>query len=184
MNLIMNCIKRMLITRQHIIPIINVKHSIRSSNSSSNNGADDRKTAQNHFREIGLKTMNQFNSKKVKNVKARNIKVTFILDGGERLMGMGRQGDTLLEVVNDNNLEIDGYGACEGTLSCSTCHVMLKEEDYRNLPEGASDEELDILELAYDLCDTSRLGCQIKLTKEMDGIEVIVPASVNDARLI
>ena len=125
-------------------------------------------------------------------------------------MGMGRQGDTLLEVVNDNNLEIDGYGACEGTLSCSTCHVMLKEEDYRNLPEGASDEELDILELAYDLCDTyvfcflfdlvnqslnfffcfpfslksSRLGCQIKLTKEMDGIEVIVPASVNDARLI
>ncbi|CAH2220391.1 jg25789, partial [Pararge aegeria aegeria] len=50
------------------------------------------------------------------------------------------------------------------------------------LPEEAGDEERDMLDLAYGLKDTSRLGCQITLTKDMDGLEVLVPESVNDAR--
>lgn len=45
-------------------------------------------------------------------------------------------------------------GACEGTLTCSTCHVILKKEDFDRLPDKPSDEELDMLDLAYDLTDT------------------------------
>lgn len=45
-------------------------------------------------------------------------------------------------------------GACEGTLSCSTCHIIFKKEDFDKLPEKPSDEEMDMLDLAYGLCDT------------------------------
>ena len=45
-------------------------------------------------------------------------------------------------------------GACEGTLTCSTCHVILKKEDYDRLPSKPSEEELDMLDLAYELTDT------------------------------
>lgn len=45
-------------------------------------------------------------------------------------------------------------GACEGTLTCSTCHLILKQEDYDKLPQKPSDEEMDMLDLAYELTDT------------------------------
>ena len=45
-------------------------------------------------------------------------------------------------------------GACEGTLSCSTCHIILKKEDFDRLPDKPSDEEMDMLDLAFGLCDT------------------------------
>ena len=45
-------------------------------------------------------------------------------------------------------------GACEGTLACSTCHLIFSKEDYDKLPEEPSDEELDMLDLAYGLTDT------------------------------
>lgn len=48
--------------------------------------------------------------------------------------------------------------------------------------EKPGDEELDMLDLAYELTDTSRLGCQIVLTKELNGLEVRVPSTINDAR--
>lgn len=53
---------------------------------------------------------------------------------------------------------------------------------YRRLPDEATDEELDMLDLAYGLTDTSRLGCQVCMTKELDGLEVRVPEGVNDQR--
>lgn len=77
---------------------------------------------------------------------------------------------------------MDGYGACEGTLTCSTCHLILKQPDYDGLPNKPTDEELDMLDLAYDLTDTSRLGCQIELTEKLNGLEVNVPSTINDAR--
>ena len=45
-------------------------------------------------------------------------------------------------------------GACEGTLACSTCHLIFKPADFEKLPETPSDEELDMLDLAYGLTDT------------------------------
>lgn len=82
----------------------------------------------------------------------------------------------------NNNIDIEGFGACEGTLTCSTCHLIFCQEVYDKLPSKPCDEELDMLDLAYDLSDTSRLGCQVTLTEDLDGIEVRVPTTVNDAR--
>ncbi|CAN7982238.1 unnamed protein product [Ixodes pacificus] len=114
--------------------------------------------------------------------KKETFEITFVLENGTRYTATGKAGDNLLDVVVNNNLDIDGFGACEGTLACSTCHLIFKPEDYKRLKETPTDEELDMLDLAYGLSDTSRLGCQVYLTKDLSGMEVKVPAGVNDAR--
>lgn len=93
---------------------------------------------------------------------------------GERIKAKGKVGDSLLDVIVNSSLDFDGFGACEGTLTCSTCHLIFSKPDFDKLPDKPSDEELDMLDLAYDLTDTSRLGCQIYLTKDMHGLEVKV----------
>ncbi|XP_055716791.1 adrenodoxin-like protein 2, mitochondrial [Phlebotomus papatasi] len=110
------------------------------------------------------------------------VDVTFVKANGERIKAKAKVGDTLLDTVVNNSIDLEGFGACEGTLTCSTCHLIFKQKDFDQLPEKPSDEELDMLDLAYDLTDTSRLGCQITLTKSMNGLEVQVPATINDAR--
>ncbi|XP_037820113.1 adrenodoxin-like protein 2, mitochondrial [Lucilia sericata] len=112
----------------------------------------------------------------------QDINVTFVRANGEKIKTKGKEGDSLLDVIVNNNIDLDGFGACEGTLTCSTCHLIFKPEDYNKLPDKPSDEELDMLDLAYELTDTSRLGCQINLSKDLDGLEVHVPATINDAR--
>ncbi|KAM6173004.1 adrenodoxin, mitochondrial [Erethizon dorsatum] len=109
------------------------------------------------------------------------ITVHFINRDGEKLTAKGKIGDSLLDVVVENNLDIDGFGACEGTLACSTCHLIFEDHIYENLDE-ITDEENDMLDLAYGLTDRSRLGCQICLTKSMDNMTVRVPDAVADAR--
>ncbi|CAG2109877.1 unnamed protein product [Medioppia subpectinata] len=111
-----------------------------------------------------------------------NISVTFVTTDGRRLTGAGKEGDSLLDVVVDNELDLDGFGACEGTLACSTCHLIFEKKDFDQINNKATDEELDMLDLAFGLCDTSRLGCQIILTPWMNGLEIKVPDSVNDVR--
>lgn len=107
--------------------------------------------------------------------------VHFINRDGEKITVKGSPGDSLLDVVINEDLDIDGFGACEGTLACSTCHVIFDEDVYKNLGR-ITDEEMDMLDLAYGLTDTSRLGCQICLTKALDGVVVKVPDSVADVR--
>jgi len=114
--------------------------------------------------------------------KKQIVEVTFVKANGERIKAKGKEGDSLLDIVVNNSVDLEGYGACEGTLTCSTCHLILKKEDFDRLPDKPTDEELDMLDLAYDLTDTSRLGCQIVMSKDLNGLEVQVPASVNDAR--
>lgn len=112
------------------------------------------------------------------------IEVTFVRSSGERIKAKGKIGDTLLDVVLDNELDFDGFGACEGTLTCSTCHLILTEEDYKIAKKNkkAGEEEKDMLDLAVDVEDTSRLGCQIILTKQLNGMVVRLPATINDVR--
>ncbi|KAJ9599527.1 hypothetical protein L9F63_009999, partial [Diploptera punctata] len=114
--------------------------------------------------------------------KKETVEVTFIKANGEQIKAKGKEGDSLLDIVVNSSVDIDGYGACEGTLTCSTCHLIFKKEDFDRLPDKPTDEELDMLDLAYDLTETSRLGCQIIMSKELNGLEVKVPASVNDAQ--
>ncbi len=50
-------------------------------------------------------------------------------------------------------------GACEGTLACSTCHLVFKKEDFDKIKDEVTDEELDMLDLAYGLTDTYVRKC-------------------------
>uniref|UniRef100_A0ABI7XKX0 Adrenal ferredoxin n=1 Tax=Felis catus TaxID=9685 RepID=A0ABI7XKX0_FELCA len=109
------------------------------------------------------------------------ITVHFVNRDGETLTAKGKVGDSLLDVVVENNLDIDGFGACEGTLACSTCHLIFEDHIFEKL-DAVTDEENDMLDLAYGLTDRSRLGCQICLTKSMDNMTVRVPDVVADAR--
>ncbi|XP_014741586.1 PREDICTED: adrenodoxin-like [Sturnus vulgaris] len=109
------------------------------------------------------------------------VTVHFINRDGERLTTTAKEGQSLLEVVVNHNLAIDGFGACEGTLACSTCHLIFDKDTFQKL-DAISDEELDMLDLAYGLTDTSRLGCQVCVKKSMDGLTVRVPMDVSDMR--
>nr|XP_046237933.1 adrenodoxin-like [Scatophagus argus] len=109
------------------------------------------------------------------------VTVHFVNRDGEKITVKGSPGDSLLDVVINEDLDIDGFGACEGTLACSTCHLIFDEDVYKKLGR-VTDEEMDMLDLAYGLTDTSRLGCQICLTKSLDGMVARVPESVADVR--
>ncbi|XP_023236971.1 adrenodoxin-like [Centruroides sculpturatus] len=78
-----------------------------------------------------------------------SVTVTYIKANGERITATGKEGDNLLDIVVNNNVDLEGYGACEGTLSCSTCHLIFKQSDYDRLEEEPTDEELDMLDLAF-----------------------------------
>lgn len=70
-------------------------------------------------------------------------------------------------------------GACGGELACSTCHVVFEPEIFEKLPPKQEEEE-DMLDLAWGLTDTSRLGCQIKVTPMLEGAKITVPEETND----
>lgn len=119
-----------------------------------------------------------------------SVKITFVKSNGDRIEATGKVGDSILDIVVNNEIDLDGYGkyfifflnesqsywkvkkieiqqfhseylykflwvgACEGTLTCSTCHLIFPRKVYDMLPDKPTDEELDMLDLAYDLTDT------------------------------
>jgi 2Fe-2S ferredoxin len=86
-------------------------------------------------------------------------------------------GLSLLEVAHENNINLEG--ACEGSLACSTCHVIIEDSFFSKLEEAKEDEE-DMLDLAFGLTRTSRLGCQIIVNEGLDGMKVIVPSATRN----
>ncbi len=104
-------------------------------------------------------------------------KMTFIEPDGTRREVEAPEGLSVMEIAHRNDIELEG--ACEGSLACSTCHVIVDAEWYAKLDE-ASEEEEDMLDLAFGLTHTSRLGCQIKITPELDGIVVTLPAATRN----
>uniref|UniRef100_A0A4W4E1R2 2Fe-2S ferredoxin-type domain-containing protein n=1 Tax=Electrophorus electricus TaxID=8005 RepID=A0A4W4E1R2_ELEEL len=105
----------------------------------------------------------------------------FVNQNGMKTSVTGTEGESLLDVVVKKNVQIDGFGACEGTLSCSTCHLIFEDSMYDRM-ETMADDEMDMLDLAYGLTKTSRLGCQVTLQPWMDGMTVRVPQEVKDQR--
>ncbi|KAI1103514.1 ferredoxin [Jackrogersella minutella] len=83
-------------------------------------------------------------------------------------------GDNLLDIAQAYDLEMEG--ACGGSCACSTCHVIVLDEDYYEKMPEPEDDENDMLDLAFGLTETSRLGCQIIMTKELDGLRVKLPS--------
>ena len=105
------------------------------------------------------------------------VRLTIICREGKRHEMQGKVGDNLLYLSHrwrQANESIALEGACEASLACSTCHVILNDAHFDRLDEASEDEE-DMLDLASCLTSTSRLGCQIILSKELEGMEVTFP---------
>jgi len=103
--------------------------------------------------------------------------MTFIERDGTRKTVDAPIGLSVLEIAHRNDVDIEG--ACEGSLACSTCHVVVEPEWYELLKDATEDEE-DMLDLAFGLTKTSRLGCQIVMTEELDGLTVRLPQATRN----
>ena len=106
-------------------------------------------------------------------------KMTFIKPDGERVEIDAPNGLSVMEIAHMNAEKVYLEGACEGSLACSTCHVIVNPDWYEKLSEATEDEE-DMLDLAFGLTQTSRLGCQIIMSDELDGIEVTLPSATRN----
>ena len=109
-------------------------------------------------------------------------KVTFILlDGSEKTLE-APEGWSLMQLARDNGID-EIEGACGGAMACATCHLYVHPDWQQKVLEQdneKSDEEEDMLDLAFDVRDASRLGCQIRLTDELDGLIVALPGAKVD----
>jgi 2Fe-2S ferredoxin len=102
-------------------------------------------------------------------------KMVFIERNGHPREVEAPVGLSVLEVAHKHDVDIEG--ACEGSLACSTCHVIVDPAWYGKLARATEDEE-DMLDLAFGLEKTSRLGCQIVMTEALDGLTVKLPSAV------
>ncbi|TPG55681.1 2Fe-2S ferredoxin [Roseomonas nepalensis] len=105
-------------------------------------------------------------------------KMTFVERDGTRREVEAPLGLSVLEIAHKHNVDIEG--ACEGSLACSTCHVIVEAGWFAKLETPTEDEE-DMLDLAFDLQETSRLGCQLIMTPKLDGLVVKLPAGSRNA---
>ncbi len=111
---------------------------------------------------------------------SKTVKVHFINADGTKKTVDAEVGLSILEVAHKHDINLEG--ACEGSLACSTCHVIIDESFYNELPAASEDEE-DMLDLAFGLTHTSRLGCQIIVDESIEGITITVPAMTRNMML-
>ncbi|KAG9338785.1 hypothetical protein JZ751_025222, partial [Albula glossodonta] len=100
------------------------------------------------------------------------VNVVYIDRSGKRIPVKAKVGDNILYLAHKHGIDLEG--ACEASLACSTCHVYVKDDFYDKLPQPEERED-DMLDMAPMLQENSRLGCQIILTRELDGIELTLP---------
>lgn len=112
------------------------------------------------------------------NEEEEMISVTFVDKDGEEHHIRVPIGMSMLEAAHENDIELEG--ACEGSLACSTCHVIVMDMEYYNKLEDPTDEENDMLDLAFGLTETSRLGCQVIASPELDGMRLALPAATRN----
>lgn len=97
----------------------------------------------------------------------------------------GLEGMNLKEVVehgDGKNARVLGEYiecACDGLMACSTCHVYVAPA-WVDRVGAPSTEEQDMIDLAHEPRENSRLGCQIVLTPELEGMEITVPTGANN----
>ncbi|KAK8463946.1 hypothetical protein PHAVU_011G080850 [Phaseolus vulgaris] len=125
-----------------------------------------------------LSTMTTNNTIEEGSEQKETISVTFIDKDGEENHIKVPVGMSMLEAAHENDIELEG--ACEGSLACSTCHVIVMDVEHYNKLEDPTDEENDMLDLAFGLSETSRLGCQVIAKPELDGIRLAIPAATRN----
>jgi len=104
-------------------------------------------------------------------------KMIFILPDGTAQDVDAPDGLSVMEIAQKNDIE-QIEGACGGALACATCHVYVHpdwEKKCLNGEKHKSDEEEDMLDLAFDVRPNSRLSCQIQMSDELDGLVVALP---------
>ncbi|KAL5174942.1 Adrenodoxin-like protein 2, mitochondrial [Glycine soja] len=155
-----------------------------------------------------LSTMITNNTTEEGSEQEQMISVTFIDKDGEEKHIKVPVGMSMLEAAHENDIELEGKSfdfrilllrlkilnhfslcyagyadpsrACEGSIACSTCHVIVTDLEQYNKLEDPTDEENDMLDLAFGLTETSRLGCQVIAKPELDGIRLAIPAATRN----
>jgi len=84
-----------------------------------------------------------------------------------------------METAKDNQINLPAV--CGGMCECSTCHVIADEDTFAKLEEP-EEEELDVLDVVVGVTDTSRLACQLDITRDIEGARFIVPDTFSDMR--
>ena len=116
---------------------------------------------------------------------ARNVatvRLTVLLDDDTQQVINALEGQTVMEALDDSDFsDVWEGGVCGGACNCSTCRVVIAgkwadivspiEWDEEDMLDSASNQQDD----PEEWLEHSRLGCQVELTSEMDGIEIIVP---------
>merc|ERR1719223_2305794 len=120
----------------------------------------------------------QLHKKIEKPSDSEKLSVTFITPDNEAIQLDVKPGANLLDIAHKNDIELEG--ACEGSLACSTCHVIVKNQEYYDKLEEPSDEENDMLDLAFGLTETSRLGCQVEMSEILEGVKIKLPAATRN----
>jgi len=100
------------------------------------------------------------------------MNVRFVARDGTIRTVVAVPGDRLLDAAQADGQPLEG--TCEGQLACATCHVIVDPDDFARLPPASEDEE-DMLDLAPGATRTSRLACQIRLDRALDGLTVQIP---------
>lgn len=109
----------------------------------------------------------------------KKVNINFIDSDSSMKTVQAEVGLSILEIAHKYGINLEG--ACEGSLACSTCHVIIDDEHFAKLPPIADDEN-DMLDFAFGLTDTSRLGCQIIVGPELEGITVKVPTATRNIK--
>lgn len=100
-------------------------------------------------------------------------KVVFIEHNGTQHVVDERPGVSVMEAAVHHM--VPGIeGDCGGLCACATCHVYV-DEAWRTRCGEPEELEQSILDFAIDVTDASRLGCQIKLSEDLDGLVVRIP---------
>ena len=109
-------------------------------------------------------------------------RMTFIMRNGTPLEVEAPNGLSVMEIAHKAGLTSQIEGACGGSLACATCHVWVHPEWVERVwPEdGLSEDEEDMLDLAFDLRKSSRLSCQIMMSDALDGLVVAIPGAATD----
>ena len=106
--------------------------------------------------------------------------LTFVFVDGSRREVNAPAGFSVLDIAHRNDINIEG--ACEGQMACSTCHIVVDAEWHTKLAAPSKEEE-DLLDLVFGLTRTSRLGCQVTMTEELDGLTVKLPSRARNLLL-
>jgi ferredoxin len=105
-----------------------------------------------------------------------NFTFKYLADGKEVNI-TSEVGNNILKAAHENKVDIEG--ACDCSLACSTCHVILDQDIFDSIPQ-AEEVEDDLLDLAFGLTHTSRLGCQVLLTKQFEGKIIEIPSATKN----